>query len=145
MQIIVFASNSNLIVLYYQGFDSTSQLFENYLCFNHNDLSLYKELLILTSLITLRCCRSRLEILFKRYWSFFWYKCWSSIVHTRYCKTISILFCCRSFVAGSTVGENPEEPHHVWILSWAWCVRHKWSLPAGKSPSHLDNFRSVLC
>lgn len=21
------------------------------------------------------------------------------------------------FVAGSTVGENPEEPNHVWILS----------------------------
>lgn len=39
------------------------------------------------------------------------------------------------FVAGSTVGENPEEPNHVWILSWAWCVRHQRPFPAGKSPS----------
>lgn len=32
---------------------------------------------------------------------------------------IPLLFCSvvGVFVAGSTVGENPEEPNHVWILS----------------------------
>lgn len=45
----------------------------------------------------------------------------------------SFLFFVGLFIAGSTVGENPEEPNHVWILSWAWCVRHKWPFPAGKS------------
>lgn len=46
---------------------------------------------------------------------------------------IPLLFCSvvGLFVAGSTVGENPEEPNHVWILSGAWCVRHKRSFPAG--------------
>lgn len=40
---------------------------------------------------------------------------------------------CRLFVACSAVGENPEEPHHVWVLSGAWCVWHKWSFSAGDS------------
>lgn len=36
------------------------------------------------------------------------------------------------YLAGSSTGANPEEPDHVWIFSWAWCVRHQRSLPAGK-------------
>lgn len=35
-------------------------------------------------------------------------------------------------LAGPTVGENPEELNHVWLLSGAWRVRHKRSFPAGK-------------
>lgn len=49
------------------------------------------------------------------------------------------------FLAGPTVGENPEELNHVWLLSWTWRVGHKRSFPAGKhqkkkkSVSHLCN------
>lgn len=46
------------------------------------------------------------------------------------------------FVAGPTVGENPEELNHVWLLPGARRVRHKRSLPAGKyqhsEPKHLS-------
>ena len=46
---------------------------------------------------------------------------------------ILFLFCfVVLFIASSTVGENPEEPNHVWLLSGAWCVGHKWSFPPGK-------------
>lgn len=52
----------------------------------------------------------------------------------KYCDTTSFLFWSWSFVlAGSTIGENPEEPDHVWILTWAWCVGHKRSFSAGKN------------
>lgn len=45
---------------------------------------------------------------------------------------VPLLSCC-SFVVGSTAGENPEEPDHVWLLSWAWRVWHQWPLPAGET------------
>lgn len=43
-----------------------------------------------------------------------------------------VFFFCLFFLAGPTVGENPEELNHVWLLSGARRVRHKRSFPAGK-------------
>lgn len=57
---------------------------------------------------------------------------------------VCFLFFFLLFLAGPTVGENPEELNHVWLLSGTWRVGHKRSFPAGKHQekkvvSHLCN------
>lgn len=105
--------------------DASIWLASNWMCWESNYSKMIFTLIVSYGcspplyLFILKCCMIYLEIRIPSI---------SLVYFATGVSSFSFLF----FLAGSSIGANLEEPDHVWILSWAWCVRHQRPLSAGK-------------